>query len=113
MQNVSLCALFLLNACKLSDAHLNIKTTTHHTVRSAAEDINHMVTYMMEKEVGKENQNRSVDTFVNPLSAGAEKIAAGVIQKFIDKTSPDEDAADDSDEQDNAVELDYELYQTT
>ena len=44
MERVSLCALFLLEACKLSDSMLGATRSTCHTATSAKGDIDKLVT---------------------------------------------------------------------
>ena len=46
MERVSLCALFLLEACKLTDSMFRATRSTHHTTTSAKGDIEKLVTHL-------------------------------------------------------------------
>ena len=74
MERVSLCALFLLEACKLSDSMLGATRSTHHTTTSAKGDIEKLVTHLCDYSMVKEQPNRKEKIeFDVPVSKGMKK----------------------------------------
>ena len=116
MERVSLCALFLLEACKLSDSMLGATRCTHHTTTSAKGDIEKLVTHLCNYSMVKEQPNRKekID-FDDPISKGMKKISQGWLSKFLSlgftdesslAESPGETVLNEIDE----LDMDYELF---
>ena len=61
MERVSLCALFLLEACKLIDSMFGATRSTHHTTTSAKGDIEKLVTHLHDYLMVMEQPNRKED----------------------------------------------------
>ncbi len=116
MERVSLCALFLLEACKLSDAMLGATRSTHHTATSAKGDIEKLITRLCDYSMIKEQPNRKDNiNFDDPISKGMKKISQGWLSKFLSPDFVDESSsantsgvlvADEIDE----LDMDYELF---
>ena len=116
MERVSLSALFLLEACKLSDAMLGATRSTHHTTTSAKSDIEKLVTRLCDYSMIKEQPNRRDKiNFDDPISKGMKKISQGWLSKFLSPNFAEESSSDDSsgetftDEADE-LDMDYELF---
>ena len=79
-------ALFLLQVAKQTDIEFRIpQQSSSHTVREAAGDICKMVHHMLEHRVTTEHREEGTP-FSNPITKGAEKMAGGIIQNYINKT---------------------------
>lgn len=104
MKRVSLSALFLLEACKLSNAMLGATRSTHHATTSAKSDIEKLVTRLRDKI-----------NFDDPISKGMKKISQGWLSKFLSPNFAEESSSDNSsgeiftDEIDE-LDMDYELF---
>ena len=104
-------ALFLLQVAKQTDIEFNTpQQSSGHTVQEAAGDIWRMLHHMLEHRVTTEHREGGTP-FSNSITKGAEKIAGGIIQNYINKTVEIEsstDARPDSDEIDlcNCVTVD-------
>ena len=113
MERVSLCALFLLEACKLSDSMLGATRSTRHTATSAKSDIDKLVTRLCDYSMIKEQPNRrdNID-FEDPISKGMKKISQGWLSKFLSQGEPSSTdslgttVTDESEE----LDMDYELF---
>lgn len=57
MENVSLSALFLLEACKLADSIFGVTHSSHHTIADATTDINKMVDHLRKSSVSTEKKD--------------------------------------------------------
>jgi len=119
MVDMSLCALFLLDASKRVDQQLKVQVKlSHHTTRDADTDITKMASYLVEEKAEREVATRTGTTFEDPIKKGADKIGKGYIDKYLKRTSQYDDSDDEEADADSAVErdevldLEYELYHT-
>lgn len=113
MENVSLSALFLLEACKLADSIFGVTHSSHHTIADATTDINKMVDHLRKSSVSTEKKDRAVPSFSfsEPLSRGMDRIAQGWLSDFLLRTET-EDTSDTTELENDTEELDinYELH---
>ena len=119
MVDMSLCALFLLDASKRVDQQLKVQVkSSHHTTRDADTDITKMASYLVEEKAEREVATRTGTTFEDPIKKGADKIGKGYIDKYLKRTSQYDDSDDEEADADSAVgrdevlDLQYELYHT-
>jgi len=119
MVDMSLCALFLLDASKRVDQQLKVQVkSSHHTTRDADKDITKMASYLVEEKAEREVATRTGTTFEDPIKKGADKIGKGYIDKYLKRTSQYDDSDDEEADADSAVgrdevlDLEYELYHT-
>ena len=61
---VSLAALFLLEACKKVSMHFGIHQTSHHTARDSTSDVHKMCMHLLQENATKESKERAGSTFV-------------------------------------------------
>ena len=116
IEQVSLSALCLLNACKLADSMFGVSRCTQHTTADAANDISKMAEQLRKCMVTTEMVDWSIHDavdFQEPLSKGMAKISQGWLQDFIQRT--DTDDSNDSDRDDfeidrEELDINYELY---
>ena len=74
---VSLAALFLLEAAKKTDREFGVTTQSQrHTVRDAAVDVQKIVQHLLEKSVTTETQGRHSPKFIHPTNAGWVKMSS-------------------------------------
>ena len=69
--DVSMCALFLLEAAKKCDEVFGVHpSSTAHTVRDSKSDIQKISNMLLEKEVTMENSSRTTPSFTDPTKDG-------------------------------------------
>ena len=112
IEDVSLCALFLMEAAKKADRAFHVtEQSTSHTVRGAEGDITTMATHLLEQKATLEVPGRSTPLWVDPTDKGWEKLTQAWLQTTLSRTQIDEELQEirwrDGDE---PVELDYELH---
>ena len=73
-EDVSLCALFLMDASKKVDHEFKTRQSTAHTVRDAESDIRKLTTSLLENKVTCKNSERNSPPFTDPTNAGHKKI---------------------------------------
>ena len=117
MADMSLCALFLLDASKRVDEQLRVHIkSSHHTTRDADKDITKMASYLVEENAESEDLSRTGTTFVDPIKKGADKIASGYIDKYLKRTALYDDCDEEEPDivlgRDEVADLEYELYHT-
>ena len=74
-EDISLSALFLLDASKKVDSEFNARRSTSHTVRDANKDILNLTSTLMEKKITSEDVGRSSPPFTDSTSLGHKKIS--------------------------------------
>ena len=90
MKTMSLCGMFLLEIAKKVDMQFGVPVrSSNHTVRDAQWDIQAMACHLMEEKVTT-NMDRRGDNFEEPFEKGSEKIGAGYIDNFLNKTYMEE-----------------------
>ena len=120
IEDVSLSALFLMDAAKKADKVLGVSPqTTSHTLSDATSDVKKMVTYLRENKVSSLVENRSSPTFEDPTSNGYKKLCSSWLKETLYRTTVSYNCPDPSDEEMQAasneleredIELDYELF---
>ena len=74
---VSLAALFLLDAAKKTDCEFRVPPQSRqHTVRDATDDIQNITLHLMDKSVTSEMQGRQTSKFVHTTQKGWEKMSS-------------------------------------
>ena len=76
IENVSMCAFFLMDASKKADEVFNVPpAATAHTVRDSNKDIQKMVSHLHEAKVNVLNKDRTTPPFIDPVETGWQKLA--------------------------------------
>ena len=110
IEDVSLCALFLMEAAKKADRAFHVtKQSTSHTVRGAEGDIKTMTTHLLEQKATSEVPGRSTPLWVDPTSKGWEKLTQDWLQATLSRWHID-DLQEIEQTEDEPVQLDYELH---
>lgn len=74
--DVSLAAMFLLEASKKADREFGVKVASQrHTMRDASLDISKIAKYLKDKAVTSEMQGRETPKFIHPTEKGWEKMS--------------------------------------
>ena len=109
-EDISLSALFLLNASKKVDHEFNARKSTSHTIRDASKDILKLTSALLEKKVTSEDVARSSPPFTDPTFLGHKKISTTTWVKDTLATINNLDEALQMEERDEQlVDIDYEL----
>ena len=91
IEDVSMCALFLLEAAKKTDKEFGCHQTSSHTVREADSDIRKLVQHLLEKKVIIKLDDRKIPAFNNPSSAGYKKLCTtSWVQETLSKIVTDD-----------------------
>ena len=108
IEDVSMCALFLLEAAKKTDKEFGCYQASSHTVREADNDIQKLVQHLLEKKVIIQEDDRKTPSFNNPSSAGYKKLCTtSWVRETLSRTVTDD--GDLCTEEDGHVTLDYEI----
>lgn len=89
VSEVSLAALFLLEAAKKTDREFGVTPQSRrHSVRDAGGDINRIVQHLLSNSVTIETQGRCSPEFVHPVDSGWKKMSSpdwleGVLSKSL------------------------------
>lgn len=109
IEELSLCALFLMSAAKKVDQELGCHQSSAHTIRDA-NDISKMVKVLLEKSVSASLSERNNPTFEDPTEKGLKKLCnTKWVQETLARNPLEEDIEFLQEEDDANVELDYEL----
>ena len=73
-EEVSLCALFLMDASKKVDREFDVHRTTAHTVRDADKGISKLTSILIEDKVVVQNKERISPCFSDPTDIGHKKL---------------------------------------
>ena len=107
-EEISLCALFLMDASKKVDRDFNVHRSTAHTVRDAEKDIRRLTRTLLDSKVTSEDSGRNSPSFTDPTTIGHKKIGTTTwVRDTLEKSSSDDLEVEDSDEQ--LMDLNYEL----
>jgi hypothetical protein len=111
VSEVSMCALFLLEAAKKCDKIFGVPPqATSHTVRDAKSDIQKFHQHLLEKHITKEVKDRTTPVFTDPTDTGLKTLTQGDwLQKQLEKIGDNLQ----SEERHGETDLDYELADTT
>ena len=102
-----MCGLLLLDAAKKADQEFQTPyKSSNHTTRDSEKDVMRMTCYLIEEKVASDQQRGGCE-FLNPLTLGAKKIAAGYIEKHLNKEL-DEESFDENREHTHVEDF-YEL----
>ena len=111
LEEVSLCAMFLLTFAKRVDRMLGVSQSVAHSIRDSTSDIKKMVSYLQSEGVTKEilqpDQQQQSFSFEDPSIAGMHKVSAGKLDPYLQgeiEMNPEEIGDD------HLVDIDYELY---
>lgn len=110
MENISLGALFLLDACKLADSVFGATRSTQHTIADATGDINKMAKHLRRTMVTVEKEDRAAEVaidFDEPLSKGMQRMSKGWFEGFLSRTDTETDDVEDENEE---LDINYGLY---
>ena len=76
VEDVSMCAFFLMEASKKADEIFNVApAATAHTVRDSKRDIQKMVSHLHEAKVNILDKDRTTPPFADPVETGWQKLA--------------------------------------
>ena len=111
VEDVSLSALFLMDAAKKADHAFGITPqSSAHTVRSVENDIHKMVQHLMQKKVTSHVSSRSDSPFTDPTVKGWEKLSTSDwIRETIMKTHSDGDLENENERSNDELDLNYEI----
>lgn len=109
--DVSMCALFLLEAAKKCDKVFGVPPqSTTHTVRDAKSDIGKICQHLLDKGITKEVEDRTAPGFVDPTDSGLNTLTHGDwLQKKL-QTKYDDNLQNE--ESHGELDIDYELADT-
>ena len=107
--DVSMCALFLLEAAKKCDEVFRVSTqSTSHTVRDSNADIRKLYKQLLEKEIVLEKTDRTTPKYVDPTVSGLDTITKeGWLKKQLQSMPQDNLQSDQSRGELN--NMDYEI----
>ena len=109
-EDVSLWALFLIEASKKVDLEFRCSQSTAHTVREANRDINILKRALLETKVTTESDERTSPPFTDPVEIGHRKI--GTTSWVADTLAATTTTTDDLEmnvRNDEAMDINYEL----
>lgn len=109
VEEISLGALFLLQAAKKTNQEFNVLHTTAHTTRDACGDIMKMSQDLLEKSVTTMTQGRQSSPFVDFTDKGWDKMSTGWLQDVLKKSSEEHLHEEADNQDDRGVDLDYAL----
>ena len=111
LEEVSLCAMFLLTFAKRVYRMLDVSQSVAHTVRDSTSDMKKMISYLRNEGVTKEvlqpAQQQQSFSFEDPSIAGMHKVSTGKLDPYLQgeiEMNPEEIGDD------HLVDIDYELY---
>ena len=111
VKDISMCALFLLEAAKKCDAVFGVPpNSTAHSVRDSKSDVQKILHHLLEKEVTTEITSRTAPGFEDPTVNGLDTLTKGewlqkqLQSKFEDNLQSERDH--------NELDLNYELADT-
>ena len=109
--DVSMCALFLLEAAKKCDRVFGVSPESiSHTIRDSKADIMKIHQQLLEKSITQENTERKTPIFVDPTESGINTITKGDwLSKHLQSNFEDNLQ---SDEGRGEIDMDYELFDT-
>ena len=108
IEDLSLCALFLMSAAKKTDQEFRSHRTTAHSVRDANKDIDKMVHVLNEKKVTSLLEGRNSPPFEDPTEKGLKKLCnTKWVQETLERNPLDEDI--ESVQEEHVADIDYEI----
>ena len=108
VEDLSLCALFLMSAAKKTDQEFCCHRTTAHSVRDANRDIDKIVHVLHEKNVTSLLEGRNSPLFEDPTEKGLKKLCnTKWVQETLARNPVDEDF--ESLQEEHVADIDYEI----
>jgi hypothetical protein len=112
-EDLSLCALFLMEASKRVAHEFGACRSTSHTARDTNKDITTIVNYFLEKKVAQELPERTSICFKDPTDDGLDKMCnTNWIKDTLSRTGCDDNLEDTIYEL-TECDQDYELFDVT
>ena len=113
IEDVSLCALFLMEASKKADKLFNIAPpTTAHTIADSAKDVAKLVNHLHEAKVTTVDNNRTTPIFPDPVASGWQKLSTtDWLKNALSRDLAEEGS--DLEERVGEINLDYEIANVT
>ena len=112
-EDLSLCALFLMEASKKVDREFRASRSTAHTTKDATKDITRLTNHLLEREVVQELPERTSLVFIDPTDNGLDKMCnTNWIQDTLSRTECDSNP-EEEDLLDRITDQDYELSDVT
>ena len=110
IEDVSMCALFLMEAAKKTDKEFGCYQSSSHTVREADKDIQKLVQYLLDKKIVTKLDDRKTPPFNNPSSAGYKKLCTtSWVQDTLSKSAVDDSDLGTEEEDEVQISLEYEI----
>jgi len=111
MVDVSLCGLFLLDAAWKVDVALKTPFHSgHHTTSNPSQDIQRMTTYLLEEKVTCDAQHKG-PKFDCPQQKGSNKMGEAFV-RYVQGDDDDDDNTENISDEEDIVDIDYELFLT-
>ena len=83
VEDVSLCALMLMNTAKKVDQMYGVRQSGSHTTRDATGDITKIVEYLLSEGVTKEKEGSTGPGFEDPRLIGSRKVSEGHLDDYL------------------------------
>ena len=115
-EDLSLCALFLMEASKRVAREFGACRTMSHTTRDANKDITNMLNILLEKKVTQELRvpERTSVAFKDPTDDGLDKMCnSNWIKETLSRTECDDNLEEDTRYELTESDQDYELFDVT
>lgn len=108
LEEISLCALMLMNTAKKVDQMYGVTQSSSHTTRDATGDIKKIVHHLLSEGVTKEKEVCEGPGFEDPRVLGSKKVSEGKLDDYLKEEV-------ELEEQDTNIEcgeadINYELY---
>ena len=109
-EDISLCALFLMEAAKATDKEFEAHRTTAHTIRDANKDILKISTQLISNSVTCTVQNRTLPAFKDPTDDGLAKICnTSWVKDILEKANYTDDELTGEEEIESFIDTNYEI----
>lgn len=83
LEEISLCALMLMNTAKKVDQMYGATQSASHTTRDATGDIGKIAHYLLSEGVTKEQEGSEGPAFEDPRVLGSKKVSAGKLDDYL------------------------------
>ena len=113
-EDLSLCALFLMEASKRVAREFGACHSKSHTTRDANKDITHVLNHLLEKKVTQELPERTSIAFKDPTDDGLDKMCnTNWIKDTLSRIECDDNLEEDTTYELTESDQDYELFDVT
>ena len=119
IEDVSMCALFLMDAAKKIDREFQCHHSSAHTEWDAERDISKLLEHLLDKTVVAHSPERNTPSFTDPTDTRYKKLCnTSWVQEILSKTGREDcdlDVEEDDmvDEDTDEIDLDYEIADVT